>query len=264
MFAQPQRIHQRFCAGCRRSIKPGQSVFMYNDRCHCSQACRLRAFEKDCLQRRLDAKRQSRRRRKKNGSHRSSIDDEEGLGSELDVASQASQGSQAATPEDMPLASPKTPFVAIPPAQAECPTLAKAAPGISARIVGRGGTKSMKALGFRTILVQLQEPVPTEFVGGVTACTIKWFAGMWRTQLAVACCKASYQLEALLVDGGVPETSIILLEDMIRMRSYVKYNSPNEMSSQIKKDIYWCRTLLGQQSSSKNDVLPTCRLCALL
>uniref|UniRef100_A0A7S4DNN9 FLZ-type domain-containing protein n=1 Tax=Lotharella globosa TaxID=91324 RepID=A0A7S4DNN9_9EUKA len=239
MFAQYPRLHQRFCAGCHRSIKPGQSVFMYNDRCHCSQACRLRAFEKDCHQRRLDAKQKSRRRRRrKKDKHRSSVDDEEGLGSELEVASQASQGSQNATPEDMPLASPKTPFVAIPPAQAECPSLAKAAPGISARIIVRGGTKSMKALGFRTILVQLQEPVPSEFVGGITACTIKWFAGMWRTQLAVACCKASYQLEALPVDGCVPETSIILLEDMIRMRSYVKYSSPNEMSSQIKKVLF--------------------------
>uniref|UniRef100_A0A7S2U5Y2 FLZ-type domain-containing protein n=1 Tax=Lotharella oceanica TaxID=641309 RepID=A0A7S2U5Y2_9EUKA len=143
---------------------------------------------------------------------------------------------------------------------------------VEAQIIGRAEDAQA---GFKKLLLELQEPADPEFVHGVTACIVKWFAcGTWHSQLSVTTCQTPRLLEALLLDDEEPLTSTVLIGNMIRMREFQSFTSKEDAAYQIQTDVSWTRTLLGGPEGNKvwrqavdwnnDNTTVTCQMCPMM
>mmetsp|Transcript_3836 Transcript_3836/g.6034 ORF Transcript_3836/g.6034 Transcript_3836/m.6034 type:complete len:341 (-) Transcript_3836:354-1376(-) len=297
------RTSSRTCGSCRSPILPHLPTFMYNDEAFCSYDCRVRAYQLDCAARKIKkwkdesknnrTKAQRTRRKRSDGrkNHQKKRCNDKNNGNNILAMPQCITDSPR-DPKKLPVVRSKsvsTPYSQLPPIESitsssvqsfnplyrrDEQAISRMRPQklpefVSATIVSRKGSEHMTHLGFSTILIQLQQGIPSEYLGSVTACTIKWFSsGIWHSQLGVFHLQKPFLLEALLLDNNrIPSSSLILIGDLIRMRPAVKFKDDEEMSHQIKKDVLWTQTLLGASSSNEKDAnngLQTCHLCTIM
>ncbi|GAB5370463.1 hypothetical protein AAMO2058_001495300 [Amorphochlora amoebiformis] len=224
------------CKFCSKHIPALQAVFMYNDSAFCSNVCRLSAFKADREERKLKNARESEKvatscsMNKRRASTTSGIALTKAL---ITTCGLATCGRKLKHP-------------AFAPSKLDRHVMLCEPGYVRGRIVDTNGSKGMTKMGYRTVMVQLRNPAHPEWIGSVTACNIKWFSqGVWHTQLVVGCCRDMWKFEALLLDSRIPETTTILIGDVVRMRDVQKFPTPGQLNVQIQKDILWTKSILG-------------------
>eukprot|EP00466_Bigelowiella_natans_P004649 jgi/Bigna1/88009/estExt_fgenesh1_pg.C_270044 len=204
------RTSSRTCGSCRSPILPHLPTFMYNDEAFCSYDCRVRAYQLDCAARKIKkwkdesknnrTKAQRTRRKRSDGrkNHQKKRCNDKNNGNNILAMPQCITDSPR-DPKKLPVVRSKsvsTPYSQLPPIESitsssvqsfnplyrrDEQAISRMRPQklpefVSATIVSRKGSEHMTHLGFSTILIQLQQGIPSEYLGSVTACTIKHLA----------------------------------------------------------------------------------------
>mmetsp|Transcript_11234 Transcript_11234/g.27620 ORF Transcript_11234/g.27620 Transcript_11234/m.27620 type:complete len:278 (+) Transcript_11234:282-1115(+) len=265
--SEPTRRKQLSCADCRLPMVLTREYFMYGDSAFCSNKCRANAYKKDSAQRRKDRVEKRRKAETKPTSSGKSSEDEK---TTPKAASRASSIVEPPphVPPTLPLESAcGQQFSAVDNSIVEGQYKERhVVPEFQQAHILGNGSQGIEKLGFCTVFCETQEKIAREYQDSVVACKLKWFmSGVWHTQLAVSCVKSEKKFEALLIDGILPRANLILIGNMVRLRSLASFNTLVGMSHQIKIDIMWTKTLLGKPTTTEVGTagIETCQMCTI-